>query len=296
MSDTKNVKLLEAKKKAGGLSSLDEQELVYLQETAQERSVELRRLRKLADVSVRNDRSQCLSCGHELAWYDLLPLASWISTKGKCRYCQKKIGTFEPLIEISTSALFTAFTYAWLTSVGTQAGDLLLLVLWLVALTMLVILFAYDLKWFLLPDKIMFPLIGLATIIAFGTMVVQGGVVVSQLISTGVSMLILGGLYFVLWFVSKGGWVGFGDVKLGIALGLLLMDWKLAFLTLFLANLIGTIIVLPGLITGKLSRKTQVPFGPFLIVGFLLSITIGHLIVDNFDRFSLWLSSTLLML
>jgi prepilin signal peptidase PulO-like enzyme (type II secretory pathway) len=108
--------------------------------------------------------------------------------------------------------------------------------------------------------------------------------------------MILAGLYFILWFMSKGLWVGFGDVKLGIALGILLIDWKLALLTLFLANLIGTLIVLPGLLTGRLSRKAQVPFGPLLIIGFFVSLLAGTAIMDGYEAFSAWLSGVLLML
>src|SRR6476661_6297359 len=69
-------------------------------------SHELKRLRPLTGRKTSEDRSQCLSCGHTLAWYDLVPLASWASTQGKCRYCKKPIGKFEPFIEIGTALIF----------------------------------------------------------------------------------------------------------------------------------------------------------------------------------------------
>ena len=71
-------------------------------------SKEYKKLLPLTQSTLANDRSRCLHCGHTLAWYDLLPLASWISTKGKCRYCGKKIGNFEPLMEIGTAIVFVA--------------------------------------------------------------------------------------------------------------------------------------------------------------------------------------------
>lgn len=258
---------------------------------------EYARLKPLMGRKTKDDRSQCLTCGHALSWYDLIPLGSWLSTGGKCRYCKKPIGKFEPLIEIGTAVLFAVFTYMWVAGVGISLVSLAILALWLAALTMLVILFVYDLKWFLLPDKIVFPLVIVAIVIDIALLNVVGTIdLTPALISLAASVSILSGLYLVLWLVSKGQWVGFGDVKLGVALGLLIADWRLALLTLFLANLIGTLVVLPGLLTKKLSRKTQVPFGPFLIVGFLISLLFGTQILSGYDQFSVWLTSVLLML
>ena len=257
---------------------------------------EYKRLVGLTKHKTVDDRSQCLDCQHTLAWYDLLPLVSWLSTKGKCRYCRKPIGYFEPLVELGTAGLFVMFTFVWTTTYGVEPASLGILALWLAALTMFVILFVYDLKWFLLPDAVMFPLIGLSVVITAATVVFLQQDIVATLLSVSASVMVLAGLYFMLWFVSKGLWVGFGDVKLGIALGVLLIDWKLALLTLFLANLIGTLVVLPGLLMGKLSRKAQVPFGPLLIIGFFLSLLAGAGIMDGYEAFSAWLSSVLLML
>lgn len=258
---------------------------------------ELRRLQGLITRKTSEDRSQCLNCHHTLAWYDLIPLASWLATKGQCRYCHVPIGRFEPLIELGTAALFMLFTLYWTATYGTDLGSLAVLGLWLGALTMFVILFVYDLKWFLLPDVIMFPLIGLsAGITVLTSWLLQDVDHLGTVISVVISVTILAGLYFALWVVSKGLWVGFGDVKLGIVLGVLLVDWKLALLTLFLANLIGTLVVLPGLLTGRLSRTTQVPFGPFLIVGFFISLMAGNWLLSGYDSFTVWLSSVMLML
>jgi len=255
---------------------------------------ELKRLRPLLESKTANDRSRCLHCHHTLAWYDLIPLASWLSTGGKCRYCKKPIGRFEPLMEVGTAALFIAFYHYWVTF-GNVGEFWIGLLLWMVMLVLFVILFAYDFKWFLLPDVIMLPLIGLSlvyTAIGVGMAHDPLGVVVSTAVSVG----ILSGIYLALWLVSRGAWVGFGDVKLGLALGLLLMDWQLAFVALVLANLIGTVIVVPGLISGKLSRETQVPFGPLLIAGFFIALFWGQAILNWYNDMSMWLTNTMLML
>lgn len=254
---------------------------------------ELKRLKPLAKAKATQDRSQCLHCHHALAWYDLIPLVSWVSSKGKCRYCKEPIGRFEPLIELGAAVLFVAFYHYWIAL--HPEGVWLGLALWGVILTMFVILFAYDLKWFLLPDIVMWPLIGLSAIYA-GVSIVIADSSLTVLGSTIGAVVVLGGLYLALWLISKGRWVGFGDVKLGFALGLLLMDWKLALLTLLLANLIGTLIVLPGLLTGKLSRQTHVPFGPLLILGFFISLFWGNNLIAWYSDATMWLTNTLLML
>ncbi|MEP6710563.1 MAG: prepilin peptidase [Candidatus Saccharibacteria bacterium] len=249
--------------KAGG-EEVDKKELTKLLPLTQHRGAE--------------DRSRCLSCGHQLAWFDLLPMVSWISTGGKCRYCKKKIGSFEPLIELGTAAFFVIFYLLWPQPL-TSPPEITQFVLWLIGGVMLIILLTYDLKWFLLPNRVMFPLIVVAVIYS-GIKLTQADDLQAALISLGGAVLILSGLYLFLWLISKGRWIGFGDIKLGLVLALFLADWKSAFLALFAANLVGCLIVIPGLISGKLSRQTQVPFGPMLIIGFVIAALFGQHIID----------------
>lgn len=232
----------------------------------------------LAATKLASDRSRCLACSTTLAWYDLIPLFSWMSTGGKCRYCKKPIGLFEPLIEAGVSLTFIFSYLLWPMSLENITG-VLSFSLWLVAVVLLAILFAYDLKWFLLPDLIVFPLIGVGGILSAIRMF-SSSQVVTEVISLGVSIVLLSGLYYVLWRISNGKWVGFGDVKLGLALALILGDWRLALLTLFLANFLGTLIVLPGMIAGRIKRKSHVPFGPLLIAGMIIAMLVGDSIID----------------
>lgn len=235
---------------------------------------EYKKLLPLTKTTLASDRSRCLHCGHVLRWYDLLPLASWASTKGRCRYCHQKIGWFEPLIELGMAALFVASYLLWPEAL-TGPAEVLQLGLWLLACVMLVTLFAYDLRWFLLPNAVVFPLIGVAALSAI-TQLIGAADAGAVLISMVAATAILSGLYFVLWLVSKGQWIGLGDVKLGLALALLLGDWQLAFIALFAANLIGCLFVIPGMLAGKVSRKTRVPFGPLLIMGCIVAMLWGR--------------------
>lgn len=239
---------------------------------------ELKQLKPLTQTTFTTDRSQCLHCHHQLAWYDMIPLVSWLSTRGRCRYCGVRIGWFEPGVELATAVLFVASYFLWPLPLETPL-TIVQFVLWLTACVGLVILFAYDMRWFLLPNVIVFPLIAIAAFYAVTT-IVRTPDVLSSLWSLLGASIILSGMYWLLWLTSKGRWIGFGDVKLGLVLALFLADWRLAFVALFAANLIGCLLVLPGLLTGKLSRTTRVPFGPLLIVGGVLAMLVGQFIID----------------
>lgn len=239
---------------------------------------EYTRLKKLMGKKTLEDRSQCLECGYELKWYDLIPLVSWLSLRGKCRACKQRIGWFEPIIEVSMVAFFVLSYVLWPGGVTTGL-ETAHFVLWLAAGVAMAILFAYDAKWFLLPDSAALALavigLGIVGVSAAETQDI-GGTILAAIGSVGV----LGGLYAVLYAFSKGRWVGFGDVKLGAALGLLLVDWQLAGVALFAANLLGCLIVIPLLATKRVKRTSHIPFGPLLIAGAIVAWFIGWHILD----------------
>lgn len=228
---------------------------------------------KLQKKPIHTDRSVCLHCGHELKWYDLLPILSWVALRGKCRYCHKKIGWFEPLIELGVAAFFIISFLFWPNTLDSTYA-VMQFIIWLVAGVGLAILFAYDAKWYLLPNRVVFPLIGLGALSAF-MKVAEANFTLFSIGSVVVACVVLSGLYYAVYIVSRQQWVGFGDVKLGLALALLLADWQLAVLALFLANLVGTLIFLPALLGGKVKSKAHIPFGPLLITGWFISGLFG---------------------
>lgn len=219
------------------------------------------------------DRSRCDHCHHVLAWYDLLPVLSWLSLGGRCRYCRRTISWHHPVIELVTAALFVA-SYAWW-PMGFVGVGLVLFLLWLAFVVMLMMLAVYDLRWLLLPDAITYPLMVLGAVyglLRFGVYLhLPPLMVVAQLVG-GVACI--AGLYWLLHRVSKGKWIGFGDVKLGVFMGLALGASD-ALVALMAANALGVLVVIPGLLSGRMSRKTKLPFGPFLIAGFFIAGLFG---------------------
>jgi prepilin signal peptidase PulO-like enzyme (type II secretory pathway) len=232
-------------------------------------------------------RSECESCGHVLGALDLVPIFSWLSLGGRCRYCRKRIGWQNPVIEAVTALLFVGSYIFWPTALASwQAWASF--GLWLVYVVMLVALVVYDIRWMLLPDKLVYTLIALGLFDAGLRLWLGGGLsVITYAVWVVLGAGALGGFYGLLYGVSKGKWVGFGDVKLGIFIGVVL-GWQLALLALFLANALGLLVVAPALLSGKVSVKSRVPFGPFLIAAFIIAGLFGPHIID-------WYSSLILL-
>ena len=233
---------------------------------------------KLEKQSLLKDRSICLHCGHQLEWYDLVPLVSWLELGGKCRYCHKRIGTFEPLVEVATAVLFVVSFLFWPVAL-TSSFAIVSFAIWLVAIVGLVMLSVYDFKWFLLPNPVVFTLIGLGFVNSL-LVLAQDGFTWSGVTNILLACGFLSGLYYLIYVLSRYQWVGFGDVKLGLALALLLADWEKAALALFLANAIGTLFFLPLMLSGKVKRQARIPFGPLLIAGWFFAGLFGTQIIS----------------
>ena len=223
-----------------------------------------------------SDRSECPHCHHKLGALDLVPVFSWLFLRGKCRYCRKPIPD-SPLVELAVPALFVTSYVFWPEPL--QGGGLYAFILWLVFLVGFVALALYDLKWMLLPDVIVFPLIGLAVLQVLGRLIVFGGSWQDAVGSVG-GAAVMSGLFYGIFALSKGRWIGFGDVKLAVVLGLLAGGVLQALLVLFVASVIGSLLSLPLVLAGKASRKSHLPFGPMLIAGVVVVVLFGQAIID----------------
>lgn len=222
-------------------------------------------------------RSECTHCKHPLAWYDLVPVLSWLSLSGKCRYCGGRIDD-TPVAELGLAGYFLVSFLLWPGGFG-SALAVADFVFWLVYGVFLMILALIDRRKMILPDVLTYPLIGLAAVnvAVRAALSMEGAPAV--IAGAVLAVLAIAGVYLVLYAVSRGRWVGFGDVKLSVFIGLALGDWRLSLLTFFLANLFGCLVILPGLLSKKLTRTSKVPFGPFLILGFAVSGLVGARIV-----------------
>ncbi len=240
---------------------------------------------KSDDLSIVHGRSMCPECRHELSALDLIPVFSWLYLRGKCRYCHKPILIQYPLVELLTAGLFVA-SYIWWPSTVSSLLSTMQFATWLLIIVGLVALTVYDLRWMLLPNRLIYPISGLA--VAFGLINVSlADSPATALINTALAVLVGGGIFYVIFQVSNGKWIGGGDVRLGWMLGLLVATPAKAVLTIFLASVIGSLVSLPLLARGKLKIKASIPFGPFLITGAIITVLFGADILN-------WYTNTLI--
>lgn len=237
-----------------------------------------KRFAKNADLSIATGRSMCTHCGHTLAWYDLLPVISWVSLLGKCRYCNRSIGWQYPLIEMVTAMLFVVSYVSWPYDL-VDAASIAVLIAWLLSIVMFMALLVYDLRWMLLPDRIVYPL----TIVAFGVSVVGVAQGVTSIISVFSSVLIASGIFYLLFQISSGKWIGGGDVKLGLSLGLLLGAPLLAFMMLFFASIIGLLLSGAMVAARRGAASKVISFGPCLILATVIVKLYGMMILDWYN-------------
>ena len=216
-------------------------------------------------------RSVCMSCNHKLAWYDNIPVFSWLFLRGKCRYCKKKIGVADILAEFSLGLAFALIAYKY--TCAFASPEALLHMNWsffaaplilIVSMVVFWILLIYDAKWGELPVLLMLVAIVLAAVYQFST----NGNITNILISTG----FLAGIYYLLYFFSKEKLVGGGDWILCVSIAIFLGRFELVIVELFLANFFASLAGIPQIL--KKERK-PIPFGPFLIVSLLIILLVG---------------------
>jgi len=226
--------------------------------------------------SIIKGRSHCIKCGKTLSWYDLLPIVSFLILKGKCRTCDKSISIQYILVEIVMALLFGIVAWGWIVVGDSSTLANLELVRDLYVMSILVFLFVFDLKYFLLPDIVTIP----AVIIIFIINLILGISLVSMLIG-----LLIGAGFFALQFaVSKGRWIGGGDIRLGAIMGVLL-GWPVIIAGLFSSYLIGGIVGMGLLISGRKKLGAHLPFGTFLAIGTIIGLWWGNGIINWYLSF-----------
>ncbi len=251
-----------------------------------------------------NDRSKCLRCNHILAWYDLIPVFSFIFLKGRCRYCGKKISWQYPIVELITGTLFVII-FNFSAQGGPASGwqfllSILSLLFWFYIVSSLIVIFAYDLKHYIIPDKIIYPAIvvtfiyKLFEILNFGhlnlfriwNLPAQGwsalGGEIGNLITVFnpfIAAILAGAFFLSIVLLTRGRGMGGGDVKLGFLMGLIL-GWPLVLIALFLSFIIGSVAGIFLILVGNKTMKSMIPFGPFLVLGTFIALFWGEGIIE----------------
>lgn len=220
------------------------------------------------------ERSLCPACGKQLAWYENIPLFSYLFLKGRCRTCQAKIPLYYFLMEFLTGALFVFI--GWF-NYNSFHFNLYNLIFELIIASVLVFIFLYD----ALYKEILPGVIWIATSLVLARLLFLEK---PDYLSVFYGILFGFGFFALQYIVSKGRWIGGGDVRFGILIGALLGIAKtiIAFLTAYwLGALIGIILI----ILKKRKMGSEIPFGTFLVVGTLVAMYWGEDIIGWYMNF-----------
>jgi leader peptidase (prepilin peptidase)/N-methyltransferase len=225
-------------------------------------------------------RSYCPHCKHVLGWQDLIPIFSFLTLGGKCRYCSDKISWQYPLVELATGFLFVTIFNQQLTLFSQQITFSIFNACFLfLATCFLIIIFVYDLKHYIIPDRVIYPAILVVGLWYLVVSIFFNFYTEYQLLTAIYSALGAAGFFLTIVLISRGQWMGVGDIKLAFLMGLLL-GFPNILVALFLAFFIGAIIGVTLILFGKKNLKSEVPFAPFLIMGTFLAMFFGERIID----------------
>ena len=218
-------------------------------------------------------RSFCPKCKKKINWYDNLPLISFIFLNRKCRNCNKVISARYIIVELITGI---AFLLIYL-----NFKNLNTIIFLSILVLILIIIFFIDLENFIIPDTLNFSIMGLALfknfLPNFNTSLIHE-----------INQSIIGGMvgYISIWLIiylyktlKKIDGMGLGDAKLMAGIGLL-FGWQSIPFVLFVSSILGLIFVVPSLIKKQKNMRTEIPFGPFIILACLIYFTYGSLIYD----------------
>jgi leader peptidase (prepilin peptidase)/N-methyltransferase len=225
-------------------------------------------------------RSSCMSCQNKIYWYDLVPLFSFLVLKGRCRSCRGKISIQYPVVEFITGlifvGLFLKYKYVFFTSSLLFSVDY---AYYITIFCLLLVIAVYDLKHKIIPDtlSIVFSIlafVGMFFFSALGGSAFGGNYIFHPHIPSILEFL--SGVFIALpfaffWLVSRGAWMGFGDVKLALGLGFLLGLGKglSAIVFAFWSGAIVGIFLL--FFSRSYKMKSEIPFAPFLVLGAFLA-------------------------
>ena len=233
----------------------------------------------------KRQRSYCDSCGKILAWYDNVPVLSFIYLRGRCRFCRQAIPRWYPMIEVVMAAVFllTARQTGFLT--GLPSWTVIAeTIFWLSLAFILVTILFWDWRYYIIPDGLV-----VAGLILIGWRLLYQAyfywhnlnsftILTTNFPSIRESLLgalLISGFFYFLFTWSQGRWIGGGDVKLGFLLGWA-VGWRDGLLLLALAYILGAGVAVYLLLSKRAGWKSRMPFGPFLVIAYFLVLWWGN--------------------
>lgn len=225
---------------------------------------------RLAAGEKLTGRSYCRQCGRQLAWQDNIPLWSFLRLRGRCAYCGSRISWQYPLVELASSVMFVIGVILM------PPADWRWLVTYFILSFYALVLFVFDVRFKVLPDII--TLSGI--VILFGLNLWRG-----QPWSDLLLAAIVGAGFFGLQYViSRGRWIGAGDIRLGALMGVSL-GWPAMLIALVLAYWLGALVGLSLILVKGYKLKSELPFGAFLTVSMIIVFWWSERMIEWYGKF-----------
>jgi prepilin signal peptidase PulO-like enzyme (type II secretory pathway) len=204
-----------------------------------------------------------------IAWYDNIPVLSFLLLRGKCRHCQDTISWQYPVVEAVTALLFVAAAFF-------SPFDWLILARNWFFIAVFIVIFIMDARWYLILDKVTIPAAAVAIIVNIYLKMSWQNLVLAAIIGTG--------FFLIQYIVSHGRWIGGGDLRLGFLLGVAL-GWPFVVAAIFLGYGMGAIIGIILLLSKKKAWQSMVPLGTFLSIAAVIVLLFGEPIVNWYLQF-----------
>ncbi len=239
-------------------------------------------LRMNTGRSIATGRSKCARCSTTLSWYELIPVFSFLGLRGKCKTCRNHISFQYPLVELITAIVFTILYTTVIASYGITPVAGLVFVFSAAVASLLIIIFVYDIRHSIIPDMAVYLFIILSLLSIVWHLFTVPGFSPFGAVFGGVLVALP---FFLLWALSKGTFMGFGDVKLALGMGWLLGvtgGFSAVLFSFWIGGAAGLFLL--G-ISRKYSMRSQIPFAPFLILG---TFIVGVWGVTIFSLFQIW--------
>src|SRR3989344_5902177 len=206
-------------------------------------------------------RSKCLNCNSIIKWFDLIPIFSYFVLRGRCRKCKVKISPLYPVVELTTaSALLLFFLNTSSVSYSTAINAFIILILTLIIFI--------DIRYLIISDKILV----LLAVAAIGLKLLADNADFYWLL---ISAFGLTSFFAILYIVTKGRWIGLGDIKLIFFIGFLL-GFSMGYLAVVTAVWLGAIFSIMLLLANKATAKTEIAFGSFLSTATIIFIIFNN--------------------
>ncbi len=220
------------------------------------------------DKQIISGRSLCPKCKKRINWYDNLPLISFIILNRRCRNCKKTISSRYFIVELITGITFFI--------IYLNFDNLYTIIFLSILALILIMIFFIDLENLIIPDSLNFAIMGLAILKnflpSFNTNLVDD--INQSLIGGIIGYLTIWLIIFLYKAIKKIDGMGLGDAKLMAGIGLL-FGWQSIPLVLFISSILGLVFVIPSLIKKQKNMRSEIPFGPFIIISALIYFVIG---------------------